>query len=920
MEQETMDTQVLPARSAIAPGECCRIFDSMKIEALGFCLDRDLTILWASSPFYQKTGYTETEFQQNFHSLRQYYMSHPNEFEYIKGRLEEAVLRPVSDVELTVPVPQRGGGTVWGRMIVTFAGACCDGQMECRAYYKADGADSQEIVKEIKWVLDEFSGNVYISDIENYELLYINRTSSETLQMPAERAVGRKCYEIVQNRTSPCPFCNNHCLEKDKFYEWEYYNPFLKCTYILKDRIIEWEGRTCRLELSVDSFSSEYKLEKKDREREAILRTIPGGFARVDARDESKVLWYGGNFLQMIGYTKEQFADELQSRCSYIHPDDMAQVISTMRYSKESGTPTASEGRIITRDKKQKILTMTFSYVRGEDSWDGIASFYSIGIDITQTREEQARQRKALEEVYQAAQVASAAKTNFLSSMSHDIRTPMNAIMGMTAIAQTYLDCPERIQDCLNKINTSSRHLLGLINEVLDMSKIESGKISIELERCNLLDMVQQLTDMCRPLANEKNQKFQVCIGRLIHENVITDGGRLHQVLTNLLSNAIKYTPEGGVIVLKINEKDSAVPGKSQYEFICSDNGIGISKEFLPHMFEPFSRADDSRISKIQGTGLGMAITENIVRLMNGTITVESEENAGSTFTVLIPLEVSGDYETHIRALSGLSVLVVDDDQATCENITALLGELGMQGEWVLSGEAAVQRIKKARNENHNFYAVILDWKMPEMDGVETIRVIREKLEAHVPVIVTSAYDYTEIEDEFLKAGADAFVVKPLSKSKVLQALRLFISKEREAGTESDKKNGWSDLSGKKVLLVEDNDINREIVEELLKMHHVRVDSVENGKCAKEAYEASAPGEYDIILMDIQMPVMNGYEATAAIRQMDREDARSVPIIALTANAFSTDVAKAHSVGMNGHLAKPIEVDRLLEMLQKWSG
>lgn len=769
-----------------------------------------------------------------------------------------------------------------------------------------------------KWMLDEYIGNIYIADMDTYELLYINKTSSEVIGIPAERVVGRKCYEVIQGRTSPCPFCNNDRLTEDEFFEWEFKNPVLKRTFLIRNRIINWEGRRARLELSTDNLSAEYKLEKRDREREAIIRTIPGGFARVNAEDLRTIVWYGGGFLQMIGYTEKQFETELQSKCDYVHPDDMERTITAMKKSRETGEDTAVEGRIITRDGQIKILTMTFSYVSAKDSWDGKDSFYSIGIDITKEREEQERQKKALQDAYRAARVANAAKTNFLSSMSHDIRTPMNAIMGMAAIAQANLEYPDKMRDCLDKINTSSRHLLSLINEVLDMSKIESGKVNISLEQISLPKMIEAVMDMCLPLINEKHQHFQMSIGHVTHENVIADGDRLRQVLMNLLSNAVKYTPEGGTITLRMNEQYSPNPKKSQYEFICIDTGIGISDEFLPHIFEPFSRAEDSKISTIQGTGLGMAITENIVRMMNGTIGVESEVGKGSKFTVSVPLEICKEEEHSTEELSGRPVLVVDDDQMTCENAAALLVELGMQGEWVLSGKEAVSRVIEAHNAHEDFFAVILDWKMPGMDGLEATKIIREKLGGEVPIIVISAYDYSEIEDQFLEAGADAFITKPLFKSKILQVLQLFVSEGKEDDAGDNEKEIQSGIEGKRVLLVEDNDINREIVVELLEMNHVHVDSAGNGLLGKEAFEASAPGDYSAILMDVQMPVMNGYEATAAIRSLERDDAHKIPIIALTANAFTADAAMGYSAGMNDYLAKPVEIERLLGVLQKW--
>ena len=770
-----------------------------------------------------------------------------------------------------------------------------------------------------KWMLDEYAGNAYVCDMTTYELLYLNKHSCATLGILPQEALGRKCYEIIQGRTSPCPFCTNDRLTETEFYEWEFYNKTLDRTFIIKNRIIDWNGRKSRLELSHDNYSPEYNLAKKERERDAIIRTIPGGFARVDARDMSTILWYGGGFLNIIGYTAKQFEEELNSQCTYVHPDDLDRTIEIMQSSKLSDSDTSFEARIVTRNGDIKILTMTFSYVSSEDSWDGIPSFYSIGIDVTKDRKEQERQRKALEEAYQAAHVANSAKTNFLSSMSHDIRTPMNAIIGMAAIAQANLNCPEKVHDCLSKIGTSSRHLLSLINEVLDMSKIESGKLDLTLEQVNLPILIQSVTDMCRPLLSEKHHDFQISIGHVLHENVIADGDRLQQILMNLLSNAIKYTPENGSITLRINEVNTQSTAKSRYEFLCIDSGIGISKDFMPYVFDPFSRAEDPRISKLQGTGLGMTITENIVRMMNGTIDVESELGAGSKFTVSLPLEYCTEEETGSDDLAGRPVLVVDDDQMTCENATALLNELGMRGHWVLSGAEAVRCIAEYHARQDDFFAVILDWKMPEMDGLETVKAIREKLGDEVPIIIISAYDYSEIEDEFVRAGADAFITKPLFKSRMLQVLLLFVSEDETHTAECVPPEPLPPAPAKRVLLAEDNDVNREIAVELLEMHNIHVDAVENGQKAVDTFKASSPGEYQAILMDIQMPILNGYAATEAIRALNREDAKTIPIFALTADAFTADVVKARSAGMNEHIAKPMDIKHLMAVLQKWT-
>ena len=386
----------------------------------------------------------------------------------------------------------------------------------------------------------------------------------------------------------------------------------------------------------------------------------------------------------------------------------------------------------------------------------------------------------------------------------------------------------------------------------------------------------------------------------------------------NMLSNAIKYTPEGGTISLRLRELPSIIENKGQFEFVFADNGIGMPQEFLPHIFEPFTRAEDSRISKIQGTGLGMAITENIVRMMNGTIEVKSELGQGTQFIVSVPLELYREEQVQDAELAGLPVLVVDDDQMVCESATALLNELGMRGCWVLTGREAVDRVAAAHQEADDFFAVILDWKMPGMNGLETVRAIRGELGGDVPIIVISAYDYSDIEEEFRRAGADAFITKPLFKSKMLHVFQLFCHSRHPEPVCLPQRKITPPLKGKKVLLVEDNDLNREIAVELLQMQGLQVDEAENGRCAVERFAASAPGEYGCILMDIQMPVMNGYEATRGIRALKRRDARTIPILALTANAFSADLGKAHSAGMNDHVAKPIDIDYLVEVLQRW--
>ena len=903
-------------------GEQGALLDRVGVAAGRLLLEEDYPLLWANGRFCAALGCTQAEVPSRVRSLGRLYGEYPADFAVIEAELAEMLKNGAQSAAWTCRAPGGDGGAAWLRMTATLDGGRADG---CPVFYlvltdvSELAASCGERDRYFRMMMDEYAGNVYICDMDSYELLYVNREAASTLKRTSEEVCGRKCYEVIQGRTSPCPFCTNDRLTHDAWYEWQFDNPVLERTFMIKNRIVNWHGHRARIELSHDMYSAEYKLAQKDRERAALLRTIPGGLARLDARDMSTILWYGADFLEMIGYTAEQFERELHSQCGYVHPDDLERMLDGLRGIRETGQHLVYEVRLIRRSGEQRIVTITLCYVSGEESWDGIPSFYTIGLDVTEERTEQGRQRRALEEAYQAARVANSAKTDFLSSMSHDIRTPMNAIMGMTAIARANLSAPDRVRDCLGKIDVSGRHLLSLINEVLDMSKIESGKIDLSPEDIDLPKLLEGVYDMCKPLVAEKGQELKVIVGQVRHEKIVADGDRLRQVFMNLLSNAVKYTPDGGKITLVIREKESSIPGKGQFEFVFTDNGIGMAPDYLPHIFEPFTRAEDSRISKIQGTGLGMAITENIIHMMNGTIDVESELGKGSRFTVTVPLQYHAEEVARDDELAGLSVLVVDDDQIVCENAAMLLDELGMRGQWVLSGAEALERVALAHERGDGYFAVILDWKMPGMDGLETVKAIRGELGEDVPIIIISAYDYSDIEDEFLSAGADAFITKPLFKSKMLHVLQLFCESGRPEDAGDWEEEPASGLLGKRMLLVEDNDLNREIAAELLQMQGVTVECAENGARAVELFGASAPWYYNAILMDIQMPVMNGYDATAAIRAMDREDAERVPIVALTANAFVSDISKARSVGMNDHIPKPIDMALLVQVLRRWT-
>ena len=522
---------------------------------------------------------------------------------------------------------------------------------------------------------------------------------------------------------------------------------------------------------------------------------------------------------------------------------------------------------------------------------------------------------QALSDAVAAAQSASRAKSDFLTNMSHDIRTPMNAIIGFTSLAATHIDNREQVLDYLKKTATASQHLLSLINDVLDMSRIESGKVSLELRPVHLPELVHDLRDIIQSSITAKRISLFIDMVDVEDEDVVADPMRLNQIMLNILSNAIKFTPVGGMITLRIVQKQTAPHGSVDYEFHIRDTGIGMSSAFQEHIFEQFAREETSTVSKIQGTGLGMAITKNLVDMMGGSISVESEPGKGSEFTVSLRFPISGEQAApqRIPQLEGLRALVADDDTDTCLNVSKMLRMIGMRSDWTTSGHEAVVRTQDAIEQGDGFDVFIIDWMIPDLNGLEVVRRIRRLIGSNTPIIILTAYDWADIEVEAKAAGVTAFCAKPLFMSELRRILaEPFLP--AEAAEQTEKK---ADFAGKRLLVVEDNALNREIAVTMLEEGGFEVDTAENGKIAVDKVRESAPGYYDLVLMDIQMPIMDGYAAARAIRALPDAEKAGLPIVAMTANAFDEDRQNAEKAGMNGHLSKPFDMQQLLTMLRE---
>ena len=689
-------------------------------------------------------------------------------------------------------------------------------------------------------------------------------------------------------------------------------NDLLAVTYILDltkiEELREKDARQRRLLeediKKIEGLASQYSalyfidFETKECERYYSSETVPRDNIEIDSKNLDSYL---NMFRESVyTYTHPDFREEL---VKFADEDYLKEVL---RNKKRHAYRYLHMGK---NDSYHWLELTLIKFAKVDEEALHIA-FAFLNVD-DEEREKEA-QRKMLVDALAAAEHANRAKTAFLNNMSHDIRTPMNAIIGYTALAASHLDNVDTIRDYLNKISVSSSHLLSLINDVLDMSRIESGRVKIEEKEVNLPDVLHDLRIIIQSNIASKQQDLFIDTQDILHEDIITDKLRLNQVLLNIVSNAIKFTPVGGTISIRISEKSCALNGYTTYEFRIKDNGIGMSEEFQKHIFESFSREQTTTVSGIQGTGLGMAITKNIIDMMGGTISVKSEEGKGTEFIVVLDCKLSDHivkYEP-IPELQGARALVADDDTSTCMSVSKMLRQIGMRADWTVSGKEAVVRTKEAYDEGDEFKAYIIDWLMPDMNGIETVRRIRKVIGDSTPIIILTAYDWSDIEVEAREAGVTAFVAKPLFMSELREALtrpvRTEITKDQEADV---------DLTGKKILLVEDNELNQEIAAEILKEAGFIVDIAEDGIVAVDKMASAPSDSYDLILMDIQMPKMNGFMATREIRTLSDNRKANIPIIAMTANAFDEDKKDAFACGMNGFIAKPINIKELMSTL-----
>lgn len=797
-------------------------------------------------------------------------------------------------------------------------------------------AYEQELIKKnhiLETIFTSLDCGVICHSLDGRQIISINRAALKILGYESEEELKEKGFEMIspsvveEDRERLCALIGKLTKEGDSIsVEYRVRHKDGEILHVMGNvKLLKENGELLYQRFLLDCTAQKIREKNREQHHMELVQALSIDYSLVCFYD----LETGKGFpLRKEENTKQKFGDAFHEEMSY--QKSMEQYIAHYVYEedKEVLSQAVMPDKLITELSEKNICCVNYrtngkrteyfqlKIVRA-GTWNKsrgiVLGFHSVDEEIRGEMEK----KSLLEDALAQANRASKAKSVFLSNMSHDIRTPMNAIVGFTTLAITHIDYKEQVEEYLKKIKTSGEHLLSLINDVLDMSRIESGKMHLEEKPCSLPEVLHGLCNILQADVRAKQLELHMDTVDVLNEEIYCDKLRLNQVLLNLIGNSVKYTASGGVISMRVIEKMGAPEGYANYEFHIKDNGIGMSEEFVKHIFEPFEREENTTMSGIQGTGLGMAITKNIVDMMNGYIEVKSEQGVGTEFIVKFTFRLySGMREPLvIPELKNCRALVVDDDFNTCDSVSYMLQQIGMRVEWTLSGKEAVLRTRQAVMRNDNFSVYMIDWLLPDMNGVEVTRRIRQEVGENVPIIVLTAYDWSNIEEEAKAAGVTTFCSKPLFLSGLRKCLNSVMAAENKGELAASKESVC--IKTGRILLAEDNELNQEIAMAILEDSGFTVEVAGNGKIAVEKLEASEVGYYQLVLMDVQMPVMNGYEATKAIRSLKNQDLATIPIIAMTANAFEEDKQEAIRCGMNGHIAKPIDVDVLFETLRK---
>lgn len=797
-------------------------------------------------------------------------------------------------------------------------------------------AYEQELIKKnhiLETIFTSLDCGVICHSLDGRQIISINRAALKILGYESEEELREKGFEMIspsvveEDRERLCALIGKLTKEGDSIsVEYRVRHKDGEILHVMGNvKLLKENGELLYQRFLLDCTAQKIREKNREQHHMELVQALSIDYSLVCFYD----LETGKGFpLRKEENTKQKFGDAFHEEMSY--QKSMEQYIAHYVYEedKEVLSQAVMPDKLITELSEKNICCVNYrtngkrteyfqlKIVRA-GTWNKsrgiVLGFHSVDEEIRGEMEK----KSLLEDALAQANCASKAKSVFLSNMSHDIRTPMNAIVGFTTLAITHIDYKEQVEEYLKKIKTSGEHLLSLINDVLDMSRIESGKMHLEEKPCSLPEVLHGLCNILQADVRAKQLELHMDTVDVLNEEIYCDKLRLNQVLLNLIGNSVKYTASGGVISMRVIEKMGAPEGYANYEFHIKDNGIGMSEEFVKHIFEPFEREENTTMSGIQGTGLGMAITKNIVDMMNGYIEVKSEQGVGTEFIVKFTFRLySGMREPLvIPELKNCRALVVDDDFNTCDSVSYMLQQIGMRVEWTLSGKEAVLRTRQAVMRNDNFSVYMIDWLLPDMNGVEVTRRIRQEVGENVPIIVLTAYDWSNIEEEAKAAGVTTFCSKPLFLSGLRKCLNSVMAAENKGELAASKESVC--IKTGRILLAEDNELNQEIAMAILEDSGFTVEVAGNGKIAVEKLEASEVGYYQLVLMDVQMPVMNGYEATKAIRSLKNQDLATIPIIAMTANAFEEDKQEAIRCGMNGHIAKPIDVDVLFETLRK---